>query len=188
MRVADVSHDPTWRRQFVAETERIRRALGQNVLAVHRIGSTSIPDILAKPIVDILVEVSRIERVEDHEGRMGHLGYEACGEYGILGRRYFRKTGPDGRRAFHVHAVEAGSQHAREHNALRDYLLARPDIAREYSALKARLTAGTGSSSVDYQQAKAPFIKTTVADAVAWSRGRNRRHEPRDNPGPVDLR
>ena len=87
MCVSIVSYDATWNQESAVEADKIRRGLGQIVSAVHHIGSTSIPNILAKPIIDVLVEVSRIERVDDREGRMSELGYEACGEHGISGRR-----------------------------------------------------------------------------------------------------
>ena len=172
MHVSVVSHDAMWSQKFSDEANRIRQALGQNVSAIHHIGSTCIPKIRAKPIIDILVEVSQIERVDDQEQCMSELGYEACGEYGISGRRYFRKSEPAGRRAFHVHVFQSGSKHAREHIAFRDYLLAHPDIAQEYSDLKAKLIANGVSSSAEYQKLKAVFVEASVANAMEWSRDR----------------
>ena len=87
MPVSVVPHDAAWRQKFAIEADEIRRALGRNVLAVHHIGSTAVPGILAKPIVDILVDVSRIEGVDEQTERMDELGFEACGEYGVRGRR-----------------------------------------------------------------------------------------------------
>jgi GrpB-like predicted nucleotidyltransferase (UPF0157 family) len=176
--VSIVNHDVTWRQKFSSEADRIRDALGRNLSAIHHIGSTSIPDLLAKPIIDILVEVTRIDRVDDREESMTATGYEACGEYGISGRRYFRKWNPDGQRTFHVHVFESGSKQVLEHIAFRDYLLAHPNIAREYSALKANLIANGVSSSAEYQKLKASFVEATVADAIEWSR-----HQPFSDEG-----
>jgi len=172
MHVSIVSHDATWSQKFSDEADRIWETLGQNVSAIHHIGSTCIPNIRAKPIIDILVEVSQIERVDDQTECMNELGYEACGEYGISGRRYFRKPNHGGQRAFHVHVFQSGSEHVLEHIAFRDYLLAHPDIARHYSDLKTKLIANGVSSSVEYQKLKAPFIEASVADAIEWSRHR----------------
>ncbi len=179
-----VKHDPTWRQKFSSEAGRIREALGRNTLAVHHIGSTSIPDLRAKPIIDVLVEVTEIDRVDDREDSMIELGYEACGEYGISGRRYFRKSNPAGYRTFHVHVFHSESKQVLEHIAFRDYLLAHPNIAREYSDLKASLIANGVSSSAEYQKLKASFVEATVADAVLWLN-----HQPLPDEGshPPDL-
>lgn len=88
-----VTHDPTWKVRFSIESDRIQKALGNNAMAIHHIGSTSIPRIFAKPIIDILVEVARIEKVDERVDRMRDLNYEVMGEYGNGGRRYYIQNG-----------------------------------------------------------------------------------------------
>ncbi len=171
MSVSIVPHAPSWRKRFADEAPRIRQALGANVVAVHHVGSTSIPGILAKPIIDIVVEVTRIDDVSERADRMSCLDYESLGEHGIEGRRYFRRAGTDGQRAFHVHVFESGSAPVLEHIAFRDYLRAHPDKAREYSALKSRLIAD-GVNRAEYQSLKAPFLEASIRDAMEWSRAR----------------
>src|ERR1044071_3828273 len=97
-KVRVVPHDPLWRDAFEAEAKRVAAALGANVEAVHHIGSTAIPGIYAKPVIDLLVEVGDVEEVDGRSQAMGSLGYEALGEHGIRGRRYFRKDDCEGAR------------------------------------------------------------------------------------------
>lgn len=174
MSVSIVPHDPSWKNKFLDEAARIREALGECVVAVHHIGSTSIPGILAKPVIDILVEVTRIDDVNEYVETMSCLNYESLGEHGIEGRRYFRRSGPDGQRAFHVHVFESGSKQVLQHIVFRDFLLAHPDKAREYSELKSRLIAN-GANRAEYQSLKIPFIETSVRDAIEWSRMKDSR-------------
>ena len=90
-KVEVVPHDPRWRDAFEAEAKHVAAALGENVVAIHHIGSTAIPNIFAKPVIDLLVEVRDITEVDGQSSAMESLGYEVMGEYGIHGRRYFRK-------------------------------------------------------------------------------------------------
>ena len=172
MELSIVSHDVRWKQKFLDESDRIRQALGRNALEIHHIGSTCIPDILAKPIIDILVEAKQIDEVDRQVYRMSELRYEALGEYGISGRRYFRKSGLDGRQTFHVHVFQSGSPHILRHIAFREFLLANADIAQEYSNLKAELIASLVSTSREYQESKAPFVEANVTNAVQWFRSR----------------
>lgn len=168
MSVVIVPHDSSWSEKFSIESRKIQKALGDNVVAVHHIGSTSIPGVLAKPIIDILVETARLEDVDQRSEHMRNLGYEVMGEFGIGGRRYFRKSDENGDRAFHVHAFEQASPPVVEHLAFRDYLLAHPKKAREYSVLKANLTGDGEISKTDYQNAKEPFVRATQKVALEW--------------------
>jgi GrpB-like predicted nucleotidyltransferase (UPF0157 family) len=87
-----VPHDWKWRDAFASESKSVAEALGENVVTVHHIGSTAIPNIYAKPIIDLLVEVKDIIKVDEHSSFMELLGYQVMGEFGISGRRYFRNN------------------------------------------------------------------------------------------------
>src|SRR5687768_18467805 len=139
MRVEVVPHGPLWREAFEAEARLVASALGDNVAAVHHVGSTAIPGIYAKPVIDLLVEVSDIEGVDARSPAMESLGYEVMGEYGIPGRRYFRRDGPGGTRTHQIHAFKAGSPEVIRHLAFRDYMIAHPTDAQRYSELKRKL-------------------------------------------------
>ena len=119
---------------FSIESKMVAQALRSTVVAVHHIGSTAIPAIYAKPIIDLLVEVADIDDVDAHNPAMVALGYEALGEYGIPGRRYFRKGDEAGVRTHQVHTFEAGSPEVERHLAFRDFMLEHPVWARQYSS------------------------------------------------------
>src|SRR2546421_7687601 len=138
-KVEVVPHDPRWRDAFEAEAKYIAAALGENVVAIHHIGSTAIPNIFAKPVIDLLVEVRDITEVDGQSSAMESLGYEVMGEYGIPGRRYFRKDNQEGIRTHNIHAFEAGSAEGERHLAFPDYMIAPPVDAQRYSELNREL-------------------------------------------------
>jgi len=153
------AHDSCWRAAFDAEASRLRVLLAPAVPSIHHIGSTAVPGIFAKPMIDMLVEAADMSSVDACSSAMEGAGYAARGEYGIPGRRYFsRKTPQDTVTGFHVHVYEHGSTHIDRHLAFRDYLLARPDVAAEYSRLKRSLAGDCGVLPADYQARKAAFV------------------------------
>ena len=99
---------------------------------------------------------------------MESLGYEAMGEYGIPGRRYFRKDNREGVRTHHVHAFRAGSEEAGRHLAFRDYMIAHPLEAQRYSELKRRLAEEHPQSPDGYMDGKDGFIKEIDRRAARW--------------------
>ena len=170
MTVIVVPHDPHWAQEYSSDSAVISAALGPTVTAIHHIGSTSISGIYAKPIIDLLVEVRSVAEVDERTERLTTQGYEAMGEYGLPGRRYFRKESPVGVRKFHVHAYAAGSAEAERHLAFRDYLRAHSEVAEEYSELKRRLAERFPTDIEAYMDGKDPFIQATEAAALVWWR------------------
>jgi GrpB-like predicted nucleotidyltransferase (UPF0157 family) len=167
-RVIVVPYDARWPAVFEWVAREVKEALGQNVQAIHHIGSTSIPGIHAKPIIDMLPVVKNLTSVDDCADNLRRLGYEVMGEFGIDGRRYFRRDNPAGVRTDHVHAFAADSPHVLRHLAFRDYLRAHPDVAQEYSQLKQRLAAAHPFDIEAYMDGKDPFIRETQAIALEW--------------------
>ena len=168
-KVEVVPHNSRWREEFEAEAKRVAAALGgENVAAVHHIGSTAIPDIYAKPVIDLLVEVRDIIEVDGRSSAMQSLGYEVMGEFGIPGRRYFRKDDREGIRTHQIHAFETGSAQIERHLAFRDYMIAHPAEARMYSELKRKLAAEHPQSPDEYMDGKDDFIKETDRRAALW--------------------
>jgi GrpB-like predicted nucleotidyltransferase (UPF0157 family) len=168
MRYRVVAHDPEWKQRFDAEAERIRAVLGHTVVALHHIGSTAIPGISAKPIIDGLLEVNDLSALDDQASAMEELGYEVMGEFGIPGRRYFRKDDAHGDRTHQLHAFVIGSADIVRHLAFRDYLIANPEQAQAYSALKENLAAKHPQDFEAYIQGKDAFVKDREAKALAW--------------------
>ena len=174
MRYHVVTHNPEWKQRFAAEADQIARALNNMAVTLHHMGSTAIPGISAKPIIDILMEVDELDALDARRAAMERIGYEAMGEFGIPGRRYFRKNDASGIRTHQVHAFQAGSTGATRHLAFRDYMIAHPDAARTYSSLKESLALQHPDDFEAYMDGKDSFIQEHEAKAVVWDRERRR--------------
>lgn len=167
-------HDPAWRRQFDEEARRLAEHLGDVVVHLHHIGSTAIPGLPAKPIIDVVMEVVDLTALDAATPILAALGYEAMGEYGIPRRRYFRKNDASGRRTHHVHAFELGTPEVERHLAFRDYMVAHPAAARAYGDLKQTLAQRHPDDVEAYMDGKDVFVREHEARAIAWSRQRTR--------------
>jgi GrpB-like predicted nucleotidyltransferase (UPF0157 family) len=154
---------------FALAAADVRPALGDCLAELHHIGSTSIPRIYAKPVIDMLAVISELTAIDARSAAMQALGYEVMGEFGIPGRRYFRRDNPQGRRTHQIHAFALGSTHIARHLAFRDYLRAHPTIAQEYSDLKRKLAAAHPKDIEAYMDGKDAFIKETEAKALVWT-------------------
>ncbi|MDZ7960500.1 MAG: GrpB family protein [Aulosira sp. DedQUE10] len=170
MKVEVVPHDPTWRVKFEDEAKLVALALGENVVAIHHIGSTSIPNIYAKPIIDMLVQVKDIAKLDEQNSAMTALGYEVMGEFGVPGRRFFRKDDETGTRTHHIHIFEFNFSELQRHLAFRDYMIAHPDDALKYSDLKRQLAKQFPENLQGYVDGKDGFIKDMEKRAIEWKR------------------
>jgi GrpB-like predicted nucleotidyltransferase (UPF0157 family) len=167
-RVLVVPYDPQWPREFEREADEVRDALGATLLAIHHIGSTSIPGIHAKPVIDMLAVVADLAQLDARSDEMRRLGYQAMGEFGIAGRRYFRRDDAAGRRTHQLHAFADGSPHVTRHLAFRDFLRAHPEPARAYGELKRKLAAARPDDIEAYMDGKDALIKEMERQALAW--------------------
>ena len=115
------AYDESWPQEFAQEAQRLREVLGENCLEIHHIGSTAVPGLAAKPIIDFMLVVRELEEVDRRASALEELGYEYLGEFGIPGRRYLRKGGF--RHTHHLHIFSTFNKAAIErHLAVRDYL------------------------------------------------------------------
>jgi GrpB-like predicted nucleotidyltransferase (UPF0157 family) len=168
-----VPHSSEWRGAYHAEAHAVRSALPDLIIRIHHIGSTAIQVIYAKPVIDILLEVTEVGALDKHAAAMQSLGYEAMGEYGIPGRRYFRKNNEDGVRTYQVHAFQAGSPQVERHLAFRDYMIEHPALAAAYGALKQALAKKFPNDIHGYTDGKDAFIKEHEARALDWRQHAN---------------
>lgn len=169
MHVRVVGYDPRWPQMFAEEAEKIQKILGENCLAVHHIGSTAVPGLAAKPIIDILPVVRDLSLVDAQNAEFEAIGYECMGEFGIAGRRYFRKGGDERTHQIHIFAQESMQDIAR-HLAVRDYLRAHPSAAAEYGALKRRLAEEFSEDIEGYCDGKDAFVKQLEQTALRFAR------------------
>jgi GrpB-like predicted nucleotidyltransferase (UPF0157 family) len=167
-KVEVVPHNPDWHSLFETELKQITIALGENAIAIHHIGSTSIETIYAKPIIDILVEVSSIAKVDEQNSSMQLLGYQCMGEFGIKERRFFLKDNSDEMRTHHIHIFEVGSAQIARHLAFRDYLNVHVEDALTYSTLKRSLAEKYPHDIKGYMDGKHEFIQEIDRKAAEW--------------------
>ena len=133
-----VDYRPEWETMFKEESRKIKKILGKNCAGIYHIGSTSVKNMPAKPIIDIMPVVKDLSLVDAHNKEFEALGYECRGEFGIPGRRFYAKGGDN--RTHHIHIFELGNEKdTLRHIAVRDYLSSHPDTAAEYAALKKKL-------------------------------------------------
>jgi len=167
MRIIEVAdYNPKWNDLFDSEREQLERALGPVLLKCHHIGSTSVPGLAAKPIIDILLEVTSLSELDSLNSAMETLGYEPRGEYGIPGRRYFPK-GED-LRTHHIHAFEPGDPGVQRHLLFRDYLRLFPEKAGEYAAVKRGVAARCDNDMEAYCDGKDAFVKALEQEALNY--------------------
>ncbi len=166
-KVEVVPFQQSWKAGYLQVAERLKTILGDEVLSVHHIGSTSIPGMSAKPILDLLIVVRNIEKIDGHNGQMKASGYDAYGENGIPGRRFFVKE-RDGARISHVHIFAAEHPEIRRHLLFCDYLSAHPEEAAEYARLKENLASRFPDDIDRYIEGKHDFIQEIDRKASEW--------------------
>lgn len=167
-KVEVVPFDPQWAAEFKHLSEQLLKLFPDNTIKLYHIGSTSVPGLAAKPIIDILGEVSDIELVEKITQKLEDSGYIAKGENGIAGRRYFFKV-QDGQRKCHLHIYQTGHPDINRHLVFRDYLRAHPEEAKRYGDVKAEAAARNTHNIDLYIQEKSPIIKELEASAIKWA-------------------
>lgn len=157
-KVEVVPYDPAWPRLFASEAASLAALLGDELVEIHHIGSTAVPGLAAKPIIDILPVVRDIERIDSYNDLLLALGYTPKGENGIPGRRFFSKD-VEGVRRVHVHAFAAGHPEIARHLAFVAYLRGHPAEAQAYADLKVELARRFPNDTVGYTDAKSEFIR-----------------------------
>ena len=159
-------HRAEWKTLFESEANLLREAAGKYAVAIEHIGSTAVSGLVAKPIIDILVGVQKLEDAEKCIAPLTEIGYEYRGEQGIAGRFYFRK-GTAEVSTHHLHMVEITSDFWRTHLLFRDYLRQHPNAAQDYGKLKRELSVKYKNNRPAYTEAKATFIESILKKAVA---------------------
>ncbi len=171
IKVELLPYDPNWSRLAKAEAQWLADAIGPNLRMVHHVGSTAIPGIHAKPILDLMPVVGRLAELDQRRSRIEALDYQWWGEYGLPGRRYCTKVDPEsGVRAVQLHCYEDGSPEISRHLAFRDYLRAHPALAAEYDRIKMECGRQHPDDSHAYSDCKGPWIAQTEAAALVWLR------------------
>jgi GrpB-like predicted nucleotidyltransferase (UPF0157 family) len=160
-----VEHDPTWAVRAGDELRRLERALGPVALRVEHVGSTAVPGLAAKPILDLQLSVAAIEPRSPYAGPLERLGYlfvltDESPDYLLFAKPAERP------RSHHLHVCEAGSEHEVRHLAVRDYLHAHDDEVAAYAAFKRQLAARHPQDRLAYIEGKDPYVAALEARAL----------------------
>lgn len=151
-----VPYSPLWPTLFEKEANLIKETLGKNCIAVHHIGSTAVPELSAKPVIDMIPVVLDITEVDKSNSAMENLGYEAKGEYGIPFRRFFQKGGLT--RTHHVHVFEKNNPEIERHLLFRDWMRSHEEDRELYANLKIKLAKKFPNDIDSYCLGKDDFI------------------------------
>jgi GrpB-like predicted nucleotidyltransferase (UPF0157 family)/predicted kinase len=158
-------YDADWPLHFEEIAQPVRDATADLGSTVEHIGSTSVPGLAAKPVIDIDVAVASPNDVPTAIERLRSLGYLYQGDKGIKGREAF--MWPSGARPHHLYVVVQGNESHRKHIAFRNYLRDHPEVARDYAALKTRLAEQHGDDRLGYTDAKTEFVSRALREARA---------------------
>lgn len=162
-----VDHDPAWPGEAVAELERVGATLGDLAVRLDHVGSTSVPGLAAKPIIDLQVSVATLEPSAAYVDRLESIGYlfvpfATAPEYHFFGKPRERP------RAVHLHVCAVGSYEELRHLAVRDYLRADPAEAARYEAVKRESARRNPEDRVAYMAGKEAFVEELERRALEW--------------------
>ena len=167
IRVVLAPYNPEWPQIAASHADRLR-VLGSCLVIVHHIGSTSVPGLAAKPIIDLMPLVTDLAHLDRERECIEALGYDWHGEFGISGRRYCTLSDDAGTRIVQLHFFSEDSPQVERHIVFRDYLRAHPDAANAYEKEKRRARDLHPDDSHAYTDEKGAWIRDTEAKALIW--------------------
>lgn len=171
--IAIVPYDPDWAESFRQEKEHLLKCLPSDLIArIEHFGSTAVPGLSAKPIVDMLVEVTDLEVTKDRIAPIleaQHYDYFWRPTHGDDGPPFYawfiKRHAKSGERTHHIHMVEDDFSDHWDRLLFRDYLIANPEAARQYGLLKAQLASASPQDRISYTRGKTEFIVRVTREA-----------------------
>ncbi len=160
-------HDPEWRDRFLDLGIKLREALGELAVRIDHVGSTSVPGLDAKPIIDIQISVVDLENVSNYKGKIESLGFQWRSDNSDKTKIYFREV--PGNRRTHIHVRRAGSFSEQMTLLFRDYLREHPEDCLRYAEEKRRLMALYINYRPKYVEGKGPVVWSILQKAHTWS-------------------
>ncbi|MCP4179768.1 MAG: GrpB family protein [bacterium] len=161
-----VKYNKNWPDLYLKEQAIIKQILSKEIINIYHIGSTAVPNLIAKPVIDILLEVKNVEFLDKYNNDMELISYMPKGEFGIPNRRFYMKGITE--RTHHIHAFNKNSFEAKRHIAFRDYLIANNNIACEYGELKKQNALLCNNDIEMYCSLKNDFVKYHENLALIW--------------------
>jgi GrpB-like predicted nucleotidyltransferase (UPF0157 family) len=174
-----VPYDPAWPERFGEVGHELRRALGPVAVRIDHIGSTAVPGLGGKRVLDVQISVADFDPLEAFKAPLEALGYVYRADNAERTKRYFRE--PPGTPRRHIHVRRAGSFSEQFALMFRDYLRAAPDVAAKYEALKRSLADRHRTERRAYTEAKVPFFWEVIREADEWAQAHGW------SPGPSDA-
>lgn len=163
-------YNPLWVKKYEEESVLIKDILADNCIAIYHIGSTSVPGLAAKPIIDIMVAVRSLEKVDCVSEAFSEIGYEYLGEFGIEGRRYLRKGGDERTHQIHIFQMDDWNNIGR-HLAFRNYMRTHKKERMEYANLKTELAQKFPYNIEGYCDGKESFVREIEKIALSQFNG-----------------
>lgn len=163
IRLTDYSED--WSQMFHTEAAFLKTLFGEEIIKCEYFGSTSVHGMKAKPVIDMMCIVKTIEKIDVFNNQMDYLGYDVAGEWGITGRRIFRKGGEN--RTHHIHFYQFDNPEIERHLIFRDYLRSHPQEVAKYCRFKEDLVRRFDTTS-GYSPAKKKFVSEIEQKALCW--------------------
>ena len=174
-----VPYDPAWPVLFCELGQKLRQVLGDVAVRIDHVGSTAVPGLAAKPVIDVQISVASLEPLDAYRSPLEAAGLSWRADNPDLTKRYFREAPGEWRT--HVHVRQAGSLGEQITLVFRDYLRTHPDDARNYAELKYHLAAQFRDDRPRYVESKGPLVWQVLARASAWSQANGWQ------PGPSDA-
>ena len=170
MTIAIVPYDPAWPGAFARERDRLQAALGDLALRIEHNGSTAVPGLAAKPVIDIQISVAHLQPLAAYAGPLATLVYVHAASEDDNRCPFFHRPA-EWPHTYHVHVVHTGGDEERQTLAFRDYLRTHPDAAREYESLKRALATSFGGADAAAREAYANAKSEFVMRIDALARG-----------------
>jgi GrpB-like predicted nucleotidyltransferase (UPF0157 family) len=165
MKVRLTDFNENWALMFQNEVQILSEIFGKEIIRFEHFGSTSVKGLKAKPVIDMMCIVKDINKVDSFNEQMDSLGYDVAGDWGIEGRRLFRKGGEN--RTHHIHFYQFDNPQIERHLIFREYLRSHPEEVERYSRFKEELAKRFENTS-EYSQAKKSFVRDMEQLAIRW--------------------
>ena len=168
LKVTLAAYDPSWPELAKQESGRLAAAIGDTLVGIEHVGSTAIPGIAAKPIIDLQPVVRSLAALDARRPQVEAMGYQWRGEFGLPGRRYCTFD-RDGVRIFQAHCYEQGNPEIARTLVFRDYLRAHPAEASAYETIKREAAAAHPADTLAYNDHKSAWILAARDRAEVWA-------------------
>lgn len=163
-------YDQNWVKRFNEIKSLLQPVFGDKALKIEHVGSTSISGMKAKPVIDVLVVVQKMEEFLEQRKKMTSAGYEWGENYIAPRTQIFFKMAKDGSKTENIHICESGSLKEKQFLVMRDFFRASPEKVKEYSDLKAKNQELHPNDYPAYREAKAPFLQRIEQEAYTWKK------------------